>query len=129
LRRSLGPNNFTLCFKNDVELFCYDPQVLKKEADAILDKRRKGQPVDSQSAGCFFKNPASGKSAGELIELAGLKGTSIGGAEVSPKHANFIINRGKATASDCLDLMEYVQEIVAKKFNIILEAEVKIVGS
>jgi UDP-N-acetylmuramate dehydrogenase len=106
-----------------------DPQMLKNEADAILDKRRNSQPVDSHSAGCFFKNPASGKSAGELIELAGLKGTSIGGAEVSPKHANFIINRGKATASDCLDLMEHVQEIVAKKFNIILEAEVKIVGS
>ena len=106
-----------------------NPQKLKKEADAILDKRWKSQPVDSPSAGCFFKNPASGKSAGELIELAGLKGTSIGDAEVSPKHANFIINRGKATASDCLDLMELVQEAVAKKFNINLEAEVKIVGS
>jgi len=105
-----------------------DTQQLKKEAEAILEKRRKSQPIDLPSAGCFFKNPAFGKSAGKLVELAGLKGASIGGAEVSSKHANFIINRGKATAADCLALMELIQETVSKKFNINLEAEVKIVG-
>jgi UDP-N-acetylmuramate dehydrogenase len=106
-----------------------DPDQLKKEAGAILKKRRKSQPMDLPSAGCFFKNPAAGKSAGELIELAGLKGKSIGGAEISTVHANFIINRGSASAADCLALMELVQATVSEKFNVDLEPEVKIVGS
>ena len=105
-----------------------DPVRLKKEAEAILKKRRKTQPVDLPSAGCFFKNPASGKSAGELIELAGLKGKSVGGAGISTLHANFIINLGKASAADCLALMALVQAAVSEKFNIDLEPEVKIVG-
>ncbi|MFC1830079.1 UDP-N-acetylmuramate dehydrogenase [Thermodesulfobacteriota bacterium] len=102
---------------------------LKEEAEAILEKRRKNQPVDLPSAGCFFKNPAAGKTAGQLVELAGLKGKTIGDAEISTKHANFIINRGKASAADCLALMVLVQETVSEKFNINLEAEVQIVGS
>jgi UDP-N-acetylmuramate dehydrogenase len=81
------------------------------------------------SAGCFYKNPVSGKTAGELIELAGLKGTSIGGAEVSLKHANFIINRQNASADDVLALMEHIEETVSKVFNVNLEREVKVVGS
>ncbi len=71
----------------------------------------------------------SGKSAGELIEKAGLKGESVGGAQVSSKHANFIINTGNASAFDVLALMELVQERVSKMFNIDLEPEVKIVGA
>ncbi len=81
------------------------------------------------SAGCFFKNPASGKTAGELIEAAGLKGKSIGGAKISSKHANFIINHHKASAADFLALMELVEEAVLKMFDIDLKREVKVVGS
>lgn len=106
-----------------------DPVRLKEEAEAIMEKRRKNQPVDLPSAGCFFKNPATGKTAGQLVELAGLKGKTIGGAEISTKHANFIINRGKASAADCLALMALVQKTVSDKFNINLEPEVQIVGS
>ncbi|MEZ4528013.1 MAG: UDP-N-acetylmuramate dehydrogenase [Desulfobacterales bacterium] len=69
---------------------------LESEAGMILAQRRKSQPLEFPSAGCFFKNPASGRSAGELIDRAGLKGMRIGGAEVSEKHANFIINRSQA---------------------------------
>lgn len=105
-----------------------DPEKLKREAEAILEKRRKTQPVDFPSAGCFFKNPASGKTAGELIELAGLKGRKIGGAEISTKHANFIINQGNASSADILALMELVQDTVSKAFGVKLETEVKIVG-
>ncbi len=106
-----------------------DPQRLKKEAEAILKLRKKTQPAGSLTAGCFFKNPTIGKTAGELIELAGLKGERIGGAKISCKHANFIINAGRASAADILALMELVQERVSKIFNIDLETEVKIVGA
>lgn len=105
-----------------------DPEKLKKEAQAILKTRKERQPTGLPSAGCFYKNPVSGKTAGELIELAGLKGKSIGGAEISSKHANFIVNRQRASAADFLALMELVEETVSKMFNIDLEREVKIVG-
>lgn len=105
-----------------------DPKKLQKDAKEILKARKAQQPSGLPSAGCFFKNPLSGKTAGELIDLSGLKGKSIGGAEISLKHANFIINRNRASAADILALIELVQETVSKKFNINLEPEVKIVG-
>ena len=80
------------------------------------------------SAGCFFKNPQSGKTAGELIDMAGLKGTVKGSARISSKHANFIVNQGNASASDILNLASVVQERVAKMFNQVLIPEVVIVG-
>ncbi len=106
-----------------------DSEKLKKEAKKILEKRRQRQPTNLPSAGCFFKNPASGRTAGELIEAAGLKGKSIGGAKISSKHANFIVNHHKASAADILSLMELVEETVSKMFNIDLKREVKVVGS
>jgi UDP-N-acetylmuramate dehydrogenase len=105
-----------------------DPALLKKEAGRILKKRRENQPAEMPSAGCFFKNPPAGKTAGQLIDMAGLKGTRIGGAEISAKHANFIVNTGKASASDIFELMQLVQKKVFDRFNINLEPEVKIVG-
>jgi len=111
--------------------FCLQPsdgRELQGEAEEILKKRKATQPTHLPSAGCFFKNPASDKSAGELIDRAGLKGKQIGGALVSPKHANFIVNSGDASAADVLALMETVQAAVLKMFNIQLEPEVKIVG-
>jgi UDP-N-acetylmuramate dehydrogenase len=107
----------------------WDPEALKKEARKILDIRRQTQPKGLPSAGCFFKNPVSGKTAGELIEAAGLKGKSMGGAKISSKHANFILNHHNACAADFLKLMELVEETVLKKFSINLEREVKVVGS
>jgi UDP-N-acetylmuramate dehydrogenase len=106
-----------------------DSEKLKKEARTILKTRWKKQPVGWPTAGCFFKNPLSGKTAGQLIEMAGLKGKSIGGAEISSKHANFFINRHNASAADFLALMELVEEAVSNKFNIDLKREVKIVGT
>lgn len=106
-----------------------DPRELKQQAEEILGARRRTQPLELPSAGCFFKNPPSGKSAGELIDLAGLKGTSIGGAQVSTKHANFLVNTGRASAADFLALMETVRKTVFEKFGIDLQREVKIVGT
>lgn len=101
---------------------------VKAEAKDVLKQRRETQPKGLATAGCFFKNPDTGESAGYLIDQAGLKGACVGDAAVSEKHANFIHNRGNASAQDMIRLMESVQETVFKKFNIKLEPEVKIVG-
>lgn len=93
----------------------------------VVARRKKSQPQNVASAGSFFKNPP-GDAAGRLIEAAGLKGCSVGGAMVSPLHANFIINTGSATASDVLDLMKTVQERVTRLFGVTLEPEVSIIG-
>lgn len=105
------------------------PEILQAEADELLKARKKSQPTALASAGCFFKNPEDFESAGKLIDLAGGKGLRAGDAAVSEKHANFIVNQGRATAEDILRLMHTVQELVLKKFNILLEPEVKIVGN
>ena len=106
-----------------------DAKMLTDEAEETLKTRTAKQPLDQPSAGCFFKNPAPDRSAGELIEKAGLKGRQIGNARVSTRHANFIVNTGGATARDILALMEMVQKRVAEKFKVELVPEVKIVGN
>jgi UDP-N-acetylmuramate dehydrogenase len=106
-----------------------DPEALKKTAREILRTRKQRQPIGWPSAGCFFKNPVSGESAGQLIEMAGLKGKSFGGAEISSKHANFFINRHNASAADFLTLMDLAEKAVLDRFDVHLEREVKIVGS
>lgn len=90
-------------------------------------KRRKNHPLDLPSAGSTFKNPP-GASAGRLIEEAGLKGTRIGGAVISERHANYFCNQGGASASDVVALIEMVRERVLDAMGIRLEPEVRIVG-
>jgi len=104
------------------------PDELKAEARRNARFRAAGQPGHRGSAGCFFKNPSPETPAGRLIEEAGLKGRRRGGAVVSEKHANFILNAGHATAGDILGLMKTVQETVYGRFGILLEPEVQIVG-
>ncbi len=104
-----------------------DPQKVRKKIAAYLGKRRRSQPLTFPSAGCVFKNPPEAP-AGLLIEASGLKGFRWGGAEVSRKHANFIINRAQASASDVLFLIDYIKERVFREFGLTLEEEVKIVG-
>ena len=103
------------------------PRSVQAEVDRMLAHRRDTQPLDVPSCGSVFKNPG-GDFAGRLIEAAGLKGACEGAAEVSHKHANFIANRGEATAADVLALIERVQETVARESGVHLEPEVKIVG-
>ncbi len=90
-------------------------------------KRRSKQPLEYPSAGSVFKRP-EGYFAGALIEDAGLKGRSVGGAEVSEKHAGFIINRGGATAKDVVALIEVIQKEVYEKYGVVLECEIRRVG-
>lgn len=97
---------------------------LMKELNA---RRREKQPLNFPSAGSTFKRP-EGHFAGALIEQAGLKGLSVGGAQVSDKHAGFIINTGGATAADIIALIERVQDEVERAFGVRLEPEVRIIG-
>ena len=95
--------------------------------DSCLQKRRETQQVRFPNAGSYFKNPP-GRSAWKLIDDAGLRGYTVGGAQVSDVHTNFLVNRGGATASDILGLAAVVKEKVAAQSGIILEEEVRIVG-
>lgn len=106
-------------------------KLIKSEDDELeifesnRNKRTSSQPIDKLNAGSIFKNPTN-DSAGRLIESCGLKGYKIGGAEVSEKHANFIINDGSATSEDIYNLIMYVKKIVKEKYGIDLETEVKL---
>jgi UDP-N-acetylmuramate dehydrogenase len=104
------------------------PEALNKEAIMAMQDRRSTQPGGFPNAGCFFKNPPGSRSAGELIDRCGLKGKCVGGAEVSTRHANFLFNRGDATAADFLNLMGLIKKTVKEKFDIGLEAEIKLLG-
>ncbi|MFQ5454641.1 MAG: UDP-N-acetylmuramate dehydrogenase [Nitrospirota bacterium] len=92
-----------------------------------LAHRKERQPIRDHSAGCIFKNP-SGYSAGRLIEEVGLKGYRIGDAEVSKRHANFIINKGSASSKDIISLIRYIGKRIEEEMGITLELEVKVVG-
>ncbi|NLG53321.1 MAG: UDP-N-acetylmuramate dehydrogenase [Clostridiales bacterium] len=91
-----------------------------------LKRRRDSQPLELPSAGSVFKRPA-GNYAGALIEKCGLKGSRIGGAEVSEKHAGFIVNRGGATCEDVKRLIEHIRETVLREYGIMLECEIRII--
>jgi UDP-N-acetylmuramate dehydrogenase len=95
--------------------------------DSHLNHRLETQPYDMPSCGSVFRNPLPQKS-GQLIEQTGLKGFQIGGAQVSEKHANFIVNRGGATASDIYNLIFHVQKTIAERWGVTLHPEVKILG-
>ena len=89
--------------------------------------RKLQQPVGEKSLGSTFKRTADGVSAAMLIDKCGLKGYSIGGAQISRKHAGFIVNMGSATASDYISLMEYAKRMVKERFNILLTEEIEII--
>ncbi len=106
------------------------PAKLKELQSKLLRWRKAGTPFDQPCCGSTFTNPPGGtKTAGMLIDECGLKGFTIGGAQVSTLHANYIINKGTATASDVLKVVEHVRKTVAKKTGITLELECKIIGT
>ena len=120
----------TFCEPGDVILggtFQFVPTHIDQQAiyDRYKQRRQEKQP-QGHSCGSVFKNPEGGH-AGQLIESCGLKGTRLGGAIISPMHANFIINEGNATFKDILNLITLVKETVAKQHGIMLEEEVRII--
>ena len=103
-----------------------DPEAIRETQRSLMARRKASQPLEWPSAGSTFKRP-EGHFAGTLIEQCGLKGLGVGGAQVSEKHAGFLINRGGATCADIKELIRQVQEAVLEKTGVRLEPEVKIV--
>lgn len=109
-----------------MELKPGDADAIRAEMDDLMQRRKTSQPLEYASAGSTFKRP-TGYFAGTLIEQSGLKGTAVGDAEVSVKHAGFIINKGNASCADVLKLIGIVQDTVYEKFGVHLETEVKLI--
>lgn len=111
---------------------------LAAEVTKLFEWRQQGTPFNQPCCGSVFKNPDASaavhidgrvlKTAGQLIEAAGLKGFRLGGAQVSPMHANYFVNTGGATASDVRKLIEHARTAVADRFGVVLEPEVKVIG-
>ncbi len=104
-----------------------DGEVSRREIKALLDRRMASQPLQLPNAGSVFRNPP-GDHAARLIEACGLKGRRVGGAQVSEKHANFIVNTGGATAKDIENLINEVQAVVQQRTGVSLHPEVRIIG-
>lgn len=119
--------NHYLVLEAELSLSEGDPEAIHGRMRELAERRREKQPLEYPSAGSTFKRPA-GYFAGKLIEDAGLKGFSVGGAEVSEKHAGFVINRGNAAAADIYSLCMEVRRKVFEQTGVALELEVKLLG-
>lgn len=139
VRRHRAPSEFQIGYRSvsgpaqewflaaEFQLEPGDPQISLNRIRDLLARRGATQPTGVASCGSVFRNP-EGDHAGRLIEAAGLKGHCIGGACVSEKHANFIVNLGQATAADIEALIEHVRDTVERRFGVRLIAEVRIIG-
>ena len=127
-RKSMLVNNKYIVTKVKIELQKGKEEEIKEKMDNYAKYRREKQPIEYPNAGSTFKRGKDFITA-KLIDEAGLKGYSIGGAEVSTKHSGFIVNKGNATAKDVLQLTKDIEEEVYKKFNKKIELEIELVGN
>ena len=123
----LKENKDYICIETTLEMSFEEPYKIKEIMDNRRQRRIDTQPLDMPTAGSVFRNP-EGVAAGKLIEDIGLKGYSIGGAMISPKHANFIVNTGNATYEDIIELIKYIQKKVEEHYGIKLLLEQEIIG-
>ncbi|PWL48320.1 MAG: UDP-N-acetylenolpyruvoylglucosamine reductase [Clostridiales bacterium] len=112
----------------DFALVPAPPEEIRAEMERNMQARREKQPLEYPSCGSTFKRPP-GQYAGALIERCGLKGCTVGGAQVSEKHAGFVVNRGDATSADVRALIAHIQRVVAEKTGVLLECEVRIIDN
>nr|WP_233711061.1 UDP-N-acetylmuramate dehydrogenase [Lederbergia citrisecunda] len=126
-RSSIFANENLIILEAVFSLKTADPTIIKAKMDENTFLRESKQPLEYPSCGSVFKRPP-GHFAGKLIQDSGLQGTRIGGAEVSTKHAGFIVNVDNATSTDYIQLIQHVQKTVKEKFGVDLETEVKIIG-
>ncbi len=125
--RKSGLPKDSLILSANISLKNEDPEAIEKRTKEYIAKKKDTQPLGELSAGCVFMNP-EGDSAGRLIDEVGCKGMQTGNVEVSSVHANYFINKGGATCSEFIKLMQSVREKVAQKSGITLEPEIYIVG-
>ena len=126
-RKSIIPEKEYLVLEAKLKLLPGNPADIRQKMADFNQRRREKQPLQYASAGSTFKRP-TGFFAGKLIEDSGLKGFSVGDAQVSEKHAGFIINKGNATSKDILQVIRYVQEKVLENYGVVLEPEIKLLG-
>ena len=125
-RKSIFTNTKNVILQTKLKLQKGNQEEIETKMRELLEQRRQKQPLEYPSAGSTFKRP-EGYFVGKIMDDLGLKGYTIGGAQVSEKHGGFIINTGNATAKDVKDLIEYVVNKVKKEYNIELEPEVKMI--
>jgi len=126
-RKTVFPTEGGIIVEAELELEKGDMKKIHETMNSHLVRRSSKQPLTVPNSGSIFKNPLN-DSAGRLIESAGLKGTYIGHASVSLKHANFIVNKGNASAVDVLNLIDHIQKVVEEKSGIKLEPEIVVLG-
>ena len=126
-RHSAFSDGTQLILRVQLRLQPGEPAVIQERMEELMERRRSKQPLEWPSAGSTFKRP-QGHFAAALIDQCGLKGLSVGGAQVSEKHAGFIVNKGGATCADILELMEQVRKRVFDQTGVTLEPEVKLLG-
>ena len=126
-RHSVFSGRETVVLRTEFALSPGDPETIRARMRELAARRRASQPLELPSAGSTFKRPAGGYAAA-LIDEAGLRGYTVGGAKVSEKHAGFVVNTGGATAADVLRLMEHIQKTVLARSGIELEPEVLVLG-
>jgi UDP-N-acetylenolpyruvoylglucosamine reductase len=138
--RTLTPHELDLSYRHSAlrpgevvakvrfQLVESSPETVKARVAELLAQRKATQPTNKRTFGSVFKNPGGDRGAGRLIEECGLKGHVIGGAQISPRHANFIENAGGATSADCIALMVEARRQVHERFGLELQHEVKFLG-
>lgn len=125
-RTSVFENGDMIILSAELKLGSGEKDEIKAKMDDLLGRRKAKQPLNYPSAGSAFKR-YPGRYTGQMIEEAGLKGFSIGGAQVSEKHAGFIINKGGATAQDVIDLTEYIKKVIREREGVDIETEIRII--
>jgi UDP-N-acetylmuramate dehydrogenase len=126
-RTSIIQKTKGIVLKSWLRLSGDDKIKIKERISSMSKKRGESQPLDMPSAGSVFKRP-EGYYTAPLIEECGLKGYSIGGAQISNKHCGFIVNTGNATARNIIDVIDHIKGVIKDKYNLVLETEVKIIG-
>ena len=126
-RKTIFPDEAGIVIEAEIELKEGDRSEIVATMDHHLSRRSQTQPLTIPNSGSIFKNP-EGDTAGRIIESLGLKGHCIGKAGISIRHANFIVNKGGATAKEVTELIKYVQKEVKEKTNIDLQTEIVIIG-
>jgi len=121
-------NDQPVILSSSFRLYKTDSQKIKKVIDDNLTRKKATQPVAAHSAGCVFKNPAEGVSAGKLLDQCGLKRKIHGGVAFSPLHANFLINVNNGTSKEAFELLQMAQQTVLEESGYSLELEVKVIG-